>query len=251
MSSWHPTGRNGLQFVAEEFWPGGGENGDGRDLYGVAKHEGVWREETTDADLVAEALHPSDADYFTRVGEEEFDRELNEMETEADPTISVDGQPLDEFLADFGDDSYREFDRRPRDEYDDLPDGEDGPDTFELAMAELQAEYRELQRLRWNEGDVEDGGVVPSGPGVAATLERFEQDGITKIGMRHGIGSVGERRDRRRECHPNIGKPYSAMDAERKKHWNGRQRYDSWKRHREAQYRTRHIDPRILDRHAA
>lgn len=211
MSSWHPTGRNRLQFIADEFWPGGGENGDGRDLYGVAEYYEAWREETTDADLIAEALHPSDADYFDRVGEDEFDRELDEMETEADATISVDGQPLDE--------------------YDDLPDGDDGPDTLELVLTRQIAidPWCVIVPRHWNELDLvpndylEDGGVVPSGPGVATALARFERDGIRQIGSRKAfvIQSALDLDELRTKSRDLCGAP------------------NSWKRHREAQYRPR------------
>lgn len=277
--SFVPLSRSQLAFIAEEFWAGGGENGDGRDLYGVAKHEGVWRAETTDADLIAEALHPSDADYYDRhrvdeMNDEEFEKWLAEDDADENDTISVDGQPLDEFLADSGDDPYRESDRQPRDEYGDLPDGDDGPDTLEvviarsersiqlqreLAMAELQAEYRETQRRRWNEDellervDSKSDRTTPVGPGVAAALERFTQDGITKIGMRYGIGEFGRYRDIRRHERPQSSIRPLTYDFESDQivpsnpRWNGRRRFDTWKRHREAQYRTRQISPRITD----
>lgn len=244
--SFVPLRMSQLEFIADEFWPGGGENDDGRDLTGVAKHEGVWREETLDADLIAEALHPADADYYDREGvadmdDEEFEHWLAEDDADEDDSISVNDEPLDEFLADYGDEAYREFDRRPRDEYDDLPDGEDGPDSLdlqrELAMAELQAEYREFQRQRWNEGDLvpgthlEDDGIVPSGPGVATALERFERDGIKQIGSRLAADMAA-----------------GWMAFERKsmmRRWNDTPK--PWKRQRQTQYRLRQICPRITD----
>lgn len=240
--SFVPLNRSQLRFIADEFWPGGGENDDGRDLYGVAKHEGVWREETLDADLIAEALHPSDADYYVRNGvadmdDEEFEKWFDEDDADEDDSISVNDEPLDSFLGDHGDDPFGEFDRRPRDEYDDLPDGEDGPDSLDLAMAELQAEYRELQRRRWNEDDLvpngaEFDGLVSSCTSEASRdLARFERDGIKQIGSRLAADMAA-----------------GWMAFERKsmmRRWNDTPK--PWKRQRQTQYRLRQICPRITD----
>lgn len=242
--SFVPLSRSQLRFIAEEFWPGGGENGDGRDLYGVAEHHEAWREETMDADLIAEALHPSDAAYKDRCMEEEVDRELETLDVDPDDSIRVNGQPLEEVVD--------EYDGDPRPPL----DSKDGPDTLELAMAELQAEYRELQRMRWNEGD-----IVPDGSefvSVSCTSEasrdlaRFECDGVRKVSLSASRAEEFRPRDYRRREWPNIGPRWTCDPTtghfRPNPRWNGRRRYDSWKRHREAQYRPRQICPRITDR---
>jgi hypothetical protein len=266
--SWSPTGRNRLQFVAEEFWPGGGENGDGRDLYGTAEHLGAWREETTEASLIAEALHPSDAEYLDRVSDEEFDRELDEMEAGTDSDhVFLNGRPIDE--------------------YDVLPDGEDGPDSLELAQRTIITREVAIDPWcvvvprRWNEYltqaiereaalDLdEDEWEYGSGPtlcacctgsvcrrqqrmdqlrrnpyGLAANaLERFERDGVRKQSLSTERAKEFKPRDERRRTWPNIG-PRWLYDPVTDRvwpspRWNGRPRYDSWKRHRQTQYRTR------------
>lgn len=147
MSSWHPTGRNRLGFVAKEYWPGGGEYGDGRDLYGVAECRPPLREETTEADEIAATLHPSDADYFDHMGEDEFDRELDDMETGADITISVNGEPLEEVLDALGD----------------YPGG-----NGELPIG----------------ADTEMASPLHCTGDAACAVERFERDGVRQIGHR-------------------------------------------------------------------
>jgi len=266
--SFVPLSRTQLEFIAEEFWPGGGENGDGRDLYGVAEHHGVWREETTDADLIAEALHPSDADYYDRhrvdemndaeydawLAEDDADEEPGDVDPyddrrEAQPHAALDA---DWFCAEL----------EARDPHDDGPavaerfldDGEDEPNTLALTREIVIDPWCWIVPRRWNQDDLDGSGIVadtsakPSGPGVASALARFARDGVTKVSMRFG-GGVDDDRRRRHEHRPNIGRP-SIYDiaTNAKRSWNGRQRFDSWKRHREAQYRLRHIDRTILDR---
>lgn len=278
--SFVPLSRSQLRFIADEFWPGGGENDDGRDLTGVAKHEGVWREETLDADLIAEALHPADANYYDREGvadmdDEEFDAWLAEDDADEDDSISVNDQPLDEFLADFGDDSYREFDRRPRDEYDDLPDGEDGPDALELAITREVAidPWCVVVPRRWNELaiqameqevdedmyglDAQYCGLGMDPPRrnfcglVATALERFERDGVRKQGVSAANAGGFRTKDDRRSVRPSLG-PHWMYDPTTgysgpNPRWNGRQRFDSWKRHRDRQSRLRQVSPLITD----
>lgn len=214
--SFVPLSRSRLDFVAEEFWPGGGENDDGRDLYGVAEYRRTWREETTEADLIAAALY-EDTEYIDRIGLEEFDHELETLEVDPDDSIRVNGQPLEEVV----------------DEYDEL-DGEDGPGTIELqrelAMAELQIEYREVSRQRWNEREISDAVAAsepvrptPSGPitpSVASALNRFERDGIRQIGSRRAVSEA------------------SGLES-----WYECRRVrdlTTWKRYRAAQYRPRY-----------
>ncbi|MDO8621805.1 MAG: hypothetical protein Q7R80_01075 [bacterium] len=285
--SWSPTGRNRLQFVAEMFWPGGGENGDGRDLYGVAEHHGVWREETTDADLIAEALHPSDADYYDRhrvdeMNDEEFEQFCAEDESDEEGDMddyTIEGRPMAMVYAEdeaalglhinpydsLNDSQFMALVESRRLGYDDLPDGEDEPDTIELqreiAMLELQAEYRESQRRRWNEDDVADAVRAsnpvrptlsgPITPGVASALDRFERDGVTKVSMRVANEKQEERpkdsRRRKARRRPMVWDPERGLLVPKPK-YQSRVRFDSWKRHREAQYRPVLMSPRIMDR---
>lgn len=254
--SFVPLSRSQLEFIAEEFWPGGGEDGDGRDLYGVAKHHGVWREETSDADLIAEALHPADADYYDRhrvdeMDDERFEKWLAEDEEDNNHLDVLDAQWLAEARA-------ASEDADP----DDNLDGKNGPDTLDLVLTRQIAidPWCVVVPRRWNEGDLvpgarlEDDGIVPSGPGVATAIERFTQDGVRKQSLSAERATEFRHKDQRRRVrrhgpwlHFDLASERLVMDNPS---WNGRQRFDSWKRHREAQYRTRHIDPRILDRAA-
>ncbi|MDP3775484.1 MAG: hypothetical protein Q8Q85_14590 [Gemmatimonadales bacterium] len=280
--SFTPLKRSQLEFIAEEFWPGGGENDDGRDLYGVAKHHGVWREETTDADLIAEALHPSDADYYDRhrvdnMNDEEFEAWLAEDDADEEADMddyTIDGRPMAMVYAE--DQAALELHINPHHGLNDsefmalVEAGVDLNDAYEtasrelqreLAMAELQAEYRESQRLRWNEFDIADAvsasnpvRPTPSGlvtPSVASALERFERDGVTKVSMCVTDQKKDERPkdSRRREARrrPMVWDPERGLLVPKPK-YQSRVRFDSWKRHRSAQYRPVLMSPRIMDR---
>ncbi len=244
--SWYPLSRSQLEFIADEFWPGGGENGDGRDLYGVAKYEGKWVEETTDADLIAEALHPSDADYYTRhrvweMDDEAYERFCEEDESDEDGHhISVNGGSFDDWLLEQEEQGVR-------------------------VGLELQAEYRELQRQRWNEAHVAEAavsefdGVASSMTSEAARdLERFERDGVRQISSRqaaraeYGSYFCRCRDDRRRvgRWRPTVWDPERGLSVQDPR-YQGRGRGDSWKRHRAAQYRPVLVSPRVTDRIAA
>ncbi|MBI4434846.1 hypothetical protein HY635_03490 [Candidatus Uhrbacteria bacterium] len=273
--SFVPLSRSQLEFIAEEFWPGGGENDDGRDLYGVAKHHGVWVEKTTDADLIAEAMHPADADYYDRhrvdeMSDEEYERFCDEDESDVDGEhISVNGESFEDWLWEREEQDVRvgpePEDVGGDDPYGDL-DGEDGPDTLELALTRQIAidPWCVVVPRRWNENqllnnegageELEDIGAKPVTPTVASALERFERDGIRQIASRRAARAeygwcVRELRDKRRRWGPNIG-PHYWFDPVRKARYQGRGRGDSWKRHRDAQYRPVLVNTCILARAA-